>query len=250
MKYTCVTVSQSTTSIITDVTVGGVKSYLLKDSSGTINSLTFEWKNTDETVPVFSPCDTTNGSQGCFKPQVNWTSLGLLRFRLIPAYVVRGDSSIIDVVAFPGTSIPVSSNTVDFSVVSTSKQQLIFANCSVISCSVIVKGLPSSSYYVQIYGYYRPMKLTINGTTTVGGVSQSTVFNGAQATIDSTGAAGDVLKRVRVTVPVGSISVQSNFDNLPPFSLGVGDKLCKRFKPNTSGTSDLGKIDTPSCPSF
>jgi hypothetical protein len=74
-------------------------------------------------------------------------------------------------------------------------------------------------------------------------------FTGAQAIIDSTGQAGDVLRRLQVTVPLQA----SSRDQLADYVIQTTDSICKRFwamdgriSSEPQGTSGI----SPLCSSF
>lgn len=240
IRYTCVTVNPLPTNLNTDVTPSGIKSYLIKDyNNNPIKSLTLNWgsTNTGASVNVTTPCTTTSG---CFAPSSSWGDrLGVLRARLISTAAKNTSTNkVLDIIAYPGAKESnVTDEILDGS--SSPKSKLLFAKCSNGKCEVSINNLPNVSppddYYLQLYSYYKDINVTITGVTYA---NVDVVFKGAQASIDSTGASGDVLKRVRVTVPLGSSSTLSNYNNLPPFNLIVGDELCKRFYTNSSVTAE------------
>jgi len=231
VRYTCILVDQSPDTINTDVSTSNSKLYIIDPGpSETVSTLSFTWKNTNSSIPTIINCSTP---PNCFLPAGSWGSrLGVLRVRLFPAPSIGlpsstfDDSSAIDITGFPGG--PVSNNLN----VSLTRSKYLYANCDSASCTVTISNLSSTGakkYYLQISSLYKDINVTVAGTNSS---SLATEFNGAQAKIDATGAAGDVYKRLLVTVPLGESS------ELPVYSLGVGDRLCKRFETSGSGTSD------------
>jgi len=259
IRYTCVLVNQTTSTISTNVTTSGVKTYYLYDTGGSINELTFNWRNTTSSADV--NIDTCTGGSSCLTSSTAWgNKLGVLRARLIPADSLNKASmqDTIDIVGYPGTNGVAADQSLQVS--PTTKKKLLFANCvknldnKNATCTAKVTlsygTNTNTKYYLQVYSYYKDISVDVTGLTNaspnVAGTN-TTNFTGAQATIDATGAAGDVVKRVRVTVPSGDTSAISNYTNMPVFSLGVADGLCKRFTTNATTTTDQGGTD---CPSF
>lgn len=235
IRYTCVLIDKSPESIVTDLTPYAVKTYLLDASVGNIDTLTFTWTNTDDSTVEFPDCDN---AEGCLIPSTQWGNrLALLRLRLFAAPTTGGlkrfdFTNALDITAHPYV--------VNGGLEESGNNQVLEGSCFGTSCRVTIDVGNVNSYYLQAYTYYRDAKLTITGTSSEPG-SPDIQFIGAQAEIDATGAAADVVRRIRVNVPLGNFS--SN--ELPVSGVTIGDKLCKRFITNTSGTSD-----SSACPSF
>lgn len=246
VRYTCVLISRTSNEIVTDVKRDGVKSYELTPESGAISSLTFTWRNTNNDMPETTNCIS---SSGCLTNAGSWgRRLGLLRIRLVSGDTLSQEnfSKFIDVVGYPGTIDGSNENTI--SGVTFPANYFTASKCVEGSCSLVINNLSQpgrTKYFMQAYSYYKDLNLTVTGAKVGGG--GGVVFTGAQATIDVTGAARDVVKRVQVRVPISNSVSESNYSSLPPFTLGVGDKLCKRFSTNSSSTTD----EVPdTCPAF
>lgn len=77
-------------------------------------------------------------------------------------------------------------------------------------------------YYVRITSFYRDTQVTVDATSTsIGG---GIYFSGAQAIVDVTGKAVDVLRRVQVTVPL-----QKSTEFIPEGAVRSSSDVCKRF---------------------
>lgn len=244
VKYTCVLVDQTPGSIVTDVSTSGVKSYIVEGTSGAINSLAFDWKSADPSATQSFP-GCSSATTGCYLSSSGWGSrIGLLRARLIP-YVASGltranMSNVIDIVAYPGSVGGWSSSMTASSAV---RQGNLAGSCASNVCSVTISGLNGGNdtnpgkYYLQLYSYYKDINVTVTGN------AGATTFKGAQAVIDATGSASDIVRRVKVTIP---LSTSTDFS---PFTLNIGNNLCKRFTVNGSGINDKGSTDA-TCASF
>lgn len=250
VRYTCVLVDQSPPQINTDVTTSKPKIYVLDPgTSETIKSLKFVWKDPNTSGTPVGSC-TSTATEGCFTPSASWNRLGALRVRLFPAGAsgsltptTFAESNALDIVGFPGsrTGFSETMNASD-------KSRTLYATCDTIesTCTVNIDNLSTANptYYMQISSMYKDINVTVTGTNHNVSNAQ-TQFIGAQVSIDSTGAAGDVFKRLSVTIPLGESS------NLPVYSLGVGERLCKRFESSSTATDNTNSDDTTSkCPAF
>lgn len=105
-------------------------------------------------------------------------------------------------------------------------------------CKVTITGLPAgmSSGYLRMRSIYRTTGVTIrafSGPTQV-------ELSGAQAQIDATGRANDILKRIKVTRPIG------NGDDLfPEFALQSTHTQCKRIAIAPPSTLIVGNTGVP-----
>ena len=86
------------------------------------------------------------------------------------------------------------------------------------TCTVKITGLGGTNYYMRLTTLYRTnslLTLKANGAN----------FTGAQAVIDSTGKAQDVLRRILVAVDL----TDANSRKLPSNALTIEDSVCKQF---------------------
>ena len=92
-------------------------------------------------------------------------------------------------------------------------------NAATGQCTVNIRGLGGSRiFYLRVATYYRD-----DSTLTISAPASKT-FSGAQATIDVTGKAQDVLRRVLVAVDLSNIQLS------PVAALTTTDSVCKRFQ--------------------
>jgi hypothetical protein len=96
----------------------------------------------------------------------------------------------------------------------------------------------SANFYLRVRTIYRAVSLNVEGFDSSG---NQVDFKGAQVTVDATGKANDILRRIQVRLPSGGISAQ----NLPEYVLQTRDSICKRYIviPPSTITTDIG---TPS----
>lgn len=100
----------------------------------------------------------------------------------------------------------------------TTYQQGLFsdANCSGAECVFSISGLTQTSYYIRIIPFYGAAK---NISLSAGGLELA----GAQAVIDSTGKARDVIKRIQVNAPLDGSGTAA------VFGVHSGTDICKQF---------------------
>ncbi len=84
-------------------------------------------------------------------------------------------------------------------------------------CKVTIN-LPGSKYYLRLKSIYTPAAITIEAN---GGTAE---LKGAQALIDATGRAADVLRRIQVRVQANDLG-----GDIPLYALEGTDKICKQF---------------------
>jgi hypothetical protein len=95
--------------------------------------------------------------------------------------------------------------------------------CSTVTsnCTVKISGFassPNQDYYMRAMAIYHEANLDITGNS--GG---PVIFQDAQAEIDVTGKAQDVLRRIQVRVPINTATIQSSY------ALESASSICKRF---------------------
>jgi Tfp pilus assembly protein PilV len=94
------------------------------------------------------------------------------------------------------------------------------ASCSASSCTIAITGLSASQYYLRVsLMYNNETVLTVSAER--GGVDQP--LSGAEAVVDATGKAQDVLRRIQVHVPLSSNAIHSDY------ALETTDDICKNF---------------------
>lgn len=86
-------------------------------------------------------------------------------------------------------------------------------------CNVDITGLTGSHYFIRLKSFYRNSAVTVTAYNGPNVVS----IRGAQAKVDSTGRAADVLRRIQVRLPV-----RGDFE-LPENAVETGESLCKRL---------------------
>lgn len=124
------------------------------------------------------------------------------------------------------------------------KPNLIKANCnsgSYTQCTATINALGgTNNFTLRLNSLYTPSNVTI--TAFNGGAQVN--LSGAQALIDTTGKASDVLRRIKVRLPL-----KSNDGPLPSFAIQSNGSLCKRFMATPGYYKNAGDVVAPIDPS-
>lgn len=88
-------------------------------------------------------------------------------------------------------------------------------------CQAKITNLPGNRYYMRLTAVYKPSAVTI---TADNGAGTPVELTGAQAIIDSTGKANDILRRIQVRLPLGGI-----IGTVPMAAIDAVGNICKRF---------------------
>lgn len=114
------------------------------------------------------------------------------------------------------------------------------------NCSMTFSGFSTlSSYYLRIRPVYQSANIYVSATD---GGPHNLILKGAQATIDSTGRAGDVLKRLVAYVPICQKSERCGIQPAG-FAIQSADTICKRYAviPPGGVSSDAGYASEDNC---
>lgn len=222
--YTCVFVDASPTKLVYSVSDDQHIIPLRNKTGGPLNTLEVYWDN-----------GTSGGFTDCLPPAsgnpITWYSdcdAPILRIELVDASSAAGLTTSKTFFLYPSTN---QSDPLDLATSETG--QAARAPCAAVvparpnRCYVQITGLSSDRYYARVSGLYLPLALTLtanNGTAEL---------VGAQSSIDVTGRASDVERRIQVRVKLGD---QGN--NLPLFGVAATDKICKRFDINGNTGTD------------
>lgn len=213
----------------------------VEDSSGAakpIETLNVSWKNKNGNTSIATPAG------GNFPKFQDWgrDNIGVLRLDVIPADSVNMgslDNGIKTFFLYPKESNGITEKA--FSNIN--RGEIINVTCNG-GCSFVINGLSQSKYFVRLRSLYTTSQVTLNGSNTVGGSTEDTVFSGAQVEIDSTGKANDVLKRIKVRIQDPSpASDKVNISTIPEYVFSSTKDICKQLQiyPGVTGT-------IPSCP--
>ena len=100
-----------------------------------------------------------------------------------------------------------------------------------ISSHGLINGLVGNEYYLRVKPIYGSAAITVKATTPSGAAQ----LVGAQALIDVTGKATDVVRRIQVRVKANNL-----VGSVPLYGLEGTDKICKKFSIDGTGATDDG----------
>lgn len=106
-------------------------------------------------------------------------------------------------------------------------------------CTVEITGLNANVYYLNLRAIYQDANVVVRAYNSS---NQELPISGAQAEIDATGKAADVLRRIRVNVSLDNLPVG------PTYAVEAFESICKRFA-TWPGGSELTYDTTNGSPS-
>lgn len=105
-------------------------------------------------------------------------------------------------------------------------------------CNARIDNLPPGveHYYLKLTSLYHNSAVTVSGegASSVNSTQRPVAFKDGQYIIDSTGKAGDVLKRIRVHLPAGKTDYR-----YPNYAVNSVQEICKLLEVYPGGGSDL-----------
>lgn len=172
-----------------------------------------------------------------FPPRGGWSFPAVLQFSITPLTALDRTSLINN--TFNTYMYPMSggANTVNYG---SAQGQVIAGACDTATsakypCSVTITGLSADRYVVHLIDYYDSSNITISGEDASGAAVD---FINGQAQVDVTGKAKDVLKRLRVRIPLNQPG------RLPDYAVESQD-FCKRQQTEPSTTTYVGLNRNP-----
>lgn len=197
--------------------------------TSTIHSVTIKWSN-KESVDL----------SGCTPPLFPATfgtdcSLGVLKVDMVDT---SGNIIFPDVLdgMFTAYFYPKNSGgggTINWSDANTPDKQgrIAQADCNADGCSMTINGLGGTRYHMRIKSLYKSSDLHISAT---GGPAPHTQLNliGAQASIDVTAKASDVIRRIKTYVSISGYTSSGSSTGAAASSsaLQTAGDVCKEFK--------------------
>lgn len=250
-KVTCLTVNQTPPTLEYSSVDNKSRVIPINSSNGTaINTMTFSWQ-----------AATGGGAFGCAGVPANAFPTGsgatwncgapLLRVDIVPS---GGDRNTLQNNTFTAFLYPVSGgNAGNFTFAASTGAgmgQILGVHCQAapltaanpLYCTADISGLNAVNYSVRIMSLYGTSKLTIFATNS-GAPATKLLLSGAQAIVDSTAKAQDVLRRIQVRVPMNSNA------NPPDFAITAQAGICKRYfvVPPSTVTIDAPASADPAC---
>ena len=237
VKYTCLLVNRAPGNLVySNVTPDRSIVVPVKPQSGTVDSVTISWQDHsggNTFCPLGSPAQFTTAN-----PLSSWPcSTGMVRADILPG--TGGDRGTLNSNTMTAFFYPTSVNTknpLNFNPADSGA--IAGGGCTTVNnpyCSVTVTfGSAQSQVNLRLKSIYLSTDITV--TAKSGGTAVNLV--GAQATVDATGKANDILRRIQVRVPLGGSGP------FPEFAVQSGDSICKRLQidPGTgaAGTDAVG----------
>lgn len=219
VSYTCLLVTPVTSAKYDGV---GAASWVIPITSVTpMTSITINWTPTNNTSPSAANCATSTIRS--FKPSTAWNcDFGLLRMDLVPTQgaLSRNTLASNDLPAFLEPFKTAVRGNLLYSAATKDKPNIVPASCGT-SCTVTIQGLPSSKDYgLRIESLYQTSDLTITAYT-----GSTKVTLSSQVSVDATGDAGGVLRRIQAMVPTTATS-----NLIPGAAFQTNGAVCKRFE--------------------
>lgn len=225
VKYTCLLVDASPKELrYSDIGTTSSVVPIITANGDPISTIKLEWQSKITSGSPTTGCPTT--TLNVFTPTGSWNcGYGVLRMDLVPT---AGNSLTMDSLrnsTMSTTIVPFSvggRTNVPFSPGAGNQFNRISSRCSNTSCSLEITGLAANSYHMRISSMYKNAGLQITAT---GATGNQLEISGAQAVIDVTGKAQDVLRRIQVNVPLQTTSE----NKLSDYAIEAQGSLCKRY---------------------
>jgi hypothetical protein len=239
LKYTCVLLDKSPNSLEYSAIDTGASTVVPIDGGSIgIKKLKISWNDADggntfvPTPPATNeshllPQDLANVANLGETANLNTpTGTGILRATLMPIKtpIVRSEliSAAKTYFLYPKGSGPSDGRVQPGG---ESNPRFVDGDCNVVNqpkyCNVILDNLLATGtnrFYLRLRSIYRRSAVTITAYDAFGNVVP---LQGAQAVVDATGKANDVLRRIQVRVPI-----KTNY-TYPEFALATSDSICK-----------------------
>lgn len=191
-----------------------------------ITSLDITWQ--PDTPPTGTPAVCPATTSGVFSPQDQWAcGYGILRTDIVPT-AGSLTTATLQSGMLTGFFVPTkvgASGQVSYQA-GAGKPNIVAANCGTAaytSCTASVTNLGGNTdFTLRISSLYRTSNMTI---TAYQGSTPLTI-DGAQAIIDATGKAQDVLRRIQVRMPINA----ATRGTAPAYAMQSNASICKRFQ--------------------
>lgn len=230
VRYTCLMVDPTPEALRYNVGTTSVIVPVMSANGSIIRTVSLEWEAERRTnsagnvIPPTSNCPTT--ASGVFATTGSWQcGYGVLRVDLVPtdgAFDYAGlQNRTMTTFLVP---IRGGGGSTSVAYAAGGNNNRLGVTCTDANCSfdLQLNSYNSNQYFMRISSLYQPASLIINAMDGSGNLLR---LANAQAVIDSTGRAQDVLRRVQVHVPLNGPSQ----NQLSDFVMQTTDAICKRF---------------------
>ncbi len=241
VAYTCLLIKQKLPNLVYG-NVGTDKSIIVPiNFEGGSSDLKISWQGKDGQTGIRG--GTTN-----FPKEDTWSpaspnpgNVGVLRIDIVPvSNLDRATMSSSTYTAFLYPAGSGGSSSVPYVPGPSNQGKIVSVNCinpDPYKCAINITGLNGTTkYMMRMKSIYTASAVDISTT------NPNVTLSGAQAEIDSTGKAQDVLKRLKVRTPIAGSGSGDVF--LPEYALETAGDICKLYDlmPSSAGAS------TNNCP--
>lgn len=258
ISTTCVLVDTTVTDLVYDgVSTNQEVIIPLKSVNGNIQSLFVSWQGSGATSGYNSANCPALIEKDALVPINDWKCpAGALRVDIVPGgtFSQYGDNAI-GVLLYPKVGGPRGPSSAEYPI----NGRHIWSECadsatSPRACRVTLSSLsPNSEYYLRIRPVYKSADIYVSAGNTDGtnsadwnGPVSPLKLRGAQAMIDSTGRASDVLKRLVARVPACKKGELCGVRSAS-FAIQSADTICKRYAVIPPNQVKAYNDDDPSC---
>ncbi len=220
VAYTCVTVDPAPPSLVFGTISTTSTIFPISSTGSNITTINLTWQTKDATSTPSAGCPTT-ANVTIFPTVSSWTcGYGIIRFDLVPT---DGGLSLAGLQSSQRTSFlfPRDNSGGVFTLSAAAWSNRVGIQCNNTDCHVAITGLNANTYYMRVSSLYKDSSLKITATDSLG---NTLALKDAQALVDSTGKAQDVLRRIQVRVPLTSRRNQES-----DYAIQTTDPICKRF---------------------
>jgi hypothetical protein len=232
VEYTCLTVDPTPSELKSkNVDTTGTIFPLVAANGASIDSIALTWKTLDS-----NSGGGVDPSEGCrpnltdppFLTSDAWTQskcgYGVLRMDLVPTSGLLGMQSLrnntMTTFFVPLTSTNAPSGAVAYA--AGGGNAVVGVRCTSESCTQTINGLSGNRYYLRVSSIYKSVSFEVAAKDAS---SIPLEMQDAQAVVDVTGKAQDVLRRIQVRIPLSG----SSTNLLSDYAIQSTESLCKRF---------------------
>jgi Tfp pilus assembly protein PilX len=223
VRFSCLLVDPTPTSLrYGDIGTTSVIVPVISANGDGISRIELDWQAKVSGNPL-TGCPTTTND--VFSPTASWAcGYGVLRFDLVPT-AGNTDAAGLQGATMTTFAVPFSSggtSAIAYGANGANGNVKVGTTCTATSCSLAITGLSQNSYHMRISSLYRNVGLQLRAENAGGSALE---LQNAQAVVDVTGRAQDVLRRIQVHVPL-----RGNSRNLlSDYAIQSTDPICKRF---------------------
>lgn len=212
VAYTCLNVTNIEPNLQYKTLANGRALAVPLNTNGSLSTLKLSWTTDGPNADASKCINGGNGATDTFPPSTGWTcSYGMLRLDLMQDTGQAGAAATADNTLTFFLKPNSVSDSYTISAFNGATKGIVLRTACVTAtktCTATISLAPgvaaaSNTYYARLTAVYNDLQhVTINGPSGI-------TFSGAQATIDVTGKAQDVLRRVQVRIPLIGSTIQA-----------------------------------------